>query len=89
MSIFKFKPFNSISRNMSFCHAQVARALVAAGADVDLPDKASAMTPLHYGAMGGHLDIIDSLIGTLGNDAQSSACSSAHSSRSPLVTKMD
>jgi hypothetical protein len=42
---------------------QVALALVAAGADVDLPDKSTAMTPLHYGAMGGHLDIIDSLIG--------------------------
>jgi hypothetical protein len=44
---------------------QVARALVAAGADVDLPDKSTAMTPLHYGAMGGHLDIIDSLIGEI------------------------
>jgi ankyrin repeat protein len=44
---------------------QVAKALVAAGADVDLPDKSTAMTPLHYGAMGGHLDIIDSLIGAM------------------------
>jgi hypothetical protein len=42
---------------------QVAKALIAAGAEVDLPDKSTAMTPLHYGAMGGHLDIIDSLIG--------------------------
>lgn len=44
---------------------QVVRALVSAGADVDLPDKSSSMTPLHYGAMGGHLDIIDCLIGRM------------------------
>ncbi|WIA18829.1 hypothetical protein OEZ85_003509 [Tetradesmus obliquus] len=43
-------------------NTKVAAALVAAGADVDLPDKATAMTPLHYAAMGGHLAIIRSLV---------------------------
>lgn len=45
------------------CCWQVCKALIAAGADVDLPDKASAMTAVHYAAMGGHLEILEHLIG--------------------------
>lgn len=42
---------------------QVVKALISAGADVDLPDKSSSMTPLHYAAMGGYVDMVDALIG--------------------------
>ena len=43
--------------------AYVFDTLVAAGADPDLPDKASAMTPLHYAASGGHMDALNALLG--------------------------
>lgn len=41
---------------------QVVRALLAAGADPDLPDKASGQTPLHYAASNGHMNIIEDLL---------------------------
>jgi hypothetical protein len=41
---------------------QVARALLAAGADPDLPDRASGQTPLHYAASNGHMTILEELL---------------------------
>eukprot|EP00775_Hariotina_reticulata_P004228 gene4228-4477_t len=42
---------------------KVVRALVAAGADLDLPDKTTSMTALHYAASGGYMEIVEALIG--------------------------
>jgi len=41
---------------------QVTRALLAAGADPDLPDKVSGQTPLHYAASGGYNLIMEELL---------------------------
>lgn len=45
---------------------QVARALLVAGADPDLPDKSSGQTPLHYAASGGYTGIIEDLLSKCG-----------------------
>lgn len=46
--------------------AQVAKALLAAGADPDLPDKVSGQTPLHYAASNGYTTILEELLSKWG-----------------------
>lgn len=41
---------------------KVAKALLAAGADPDLPDKASGQTPLHYAASNGNSNVLEELL---------------------------
>lgn len=41
---------------------QVARTLLAAGADPDLPDKTSGQTPLHYAALYGYTGVMEDLL---------------------------
>lgn len=53
---------------------QVARALLAAGADPDLPDKASGQTPLHYAASNGHMTIMEELLSECQPGASVNTC---------------
>jgi hypothetical protein len=41
----------------------VVRGLIAAGADLDLPDRTTSMTALHYAATNGYMEILEMLIG--------------------------